>query len=275
MIIGTNGFRWSQHYNALGRKPVDYFDEALHAAARAGIQTWEALGLADDAEAAALARALQSSGLRAHTLYVNCRLHEPDWRVAIERTLSEARRGIALGVRVICSNPEPVQWGGPQDKTDDALKRQLEAIRLLTERMRAEGAELAYHVHDAELRNGAREMHHMLINTEDIGMGFGFDPHWVYRGCGNSQIAVDDVLKLYGHRINLLHIRQSVNGTWTETLQDGDVDFRPLFTLLKQRGYAGVINVELGFEPGVPETLGMEESHRRSVAWLTTQWANA
>lgn len=271
MIIGTNGFRWSQYYTARNRTPIDYFDEALNAAARAGIQTWEALGLADDAEAAALARALKSSGLRAQTLYVNCRLHEPDWRASVERTLAEARRGIALGARVICSNPEPVQWGGPQNKTDEELKRQLEAIRSLTERMRAEGAELAYHVHDAELRNGAREMHHMLVNTADINMGFGFDPHWVYRGCGDSQIAVDDVLTLYGHRINLVHIRQSVNGLWTETLQDGDLNFRPLFQLLKQRNFTGVIDVELGFEPGVPETLGLEEAHRLSVRWLRSE----
>ncbi len=148
------------------------------------------------------------------------------------------------------------------------LSRQLEALRYVTEQLRREGAELAYHVHAPELAHGAREFHHMMLNTADLNMGFGLDPHWIYRGCGDSQIALDDVVRLYGARVILLHIRQSRGGVWTETLCDGDLNYAKLFAMLRAFGFDGVVNVELGFEPGVPETLSLEQMHAESVAWL-------
>lgn len=268
MKIGTNAFRWRQYYEARHLDLDAHLDEALGAAARAGIQCWEHLDLPDDARAQKLREALNAHSLSAHSLYINARFHEDNWRAGVETFLAQARRGIALGARIIVTNPEPIRWGSDEAKDDVMLSRQLEALRFVTERLRSEGAELAYHVHSAELAHGAREFHHMMLNTADINMGFGLDPHWIYRGCGNSQIALDDVVRLYGARVNLLHIRQSRGGVWTETLCDGDVNYARLFASLNVLGFEGLVDVELGYEPGVPETMSIEQMHAESVAWL-------
>ena len=105
------------------------------------------------------------------------------------------------------------------------MKIQAAALDRLGGLLREMGMVLAYHNHDAELRNAAREFHHMLLGTDPQNMAFCMDVHWVYRGSGNSQVAVFDVLRLYGSRIRELHLRQSINGVWTETFCDGDIDY--------------------------------------------------
>jgi inosose dehydratase len=268
MLIATNSFRWRQWYEARKRDLNDHLDEALAAAARAGIQSWEHGDLPTDEIARRLGAALNTHGLQARSLYINARLHEENWRDGAVNFLTQARRGIALGARIIVTNPEPIRWGSDEAKTDTMLSRQLEALRFVIEQLRREGAELAYHVHAPELAHGAREFHHMMLNTADLNMGFGLDPHWIYRGCGDSHIALDDVVKLYGARVNLLHIRQSRGGIWTETLCDGDIDYKKFFGAMRAFGFEGVVNVELGFEPGVPETMSLEQMHAKSVEWL-------
>ena len=52
----------------------------------------------------------------------------------------------------------------------------------------------------------------------DVGMKLCLDTHWIYRGAGNSNVALFDILKLYGDRVVSLHLRQSVGGVWSETL---------------------------------------------------------
>src|SRR5262249_58729600 len=90
------------------------------------------------------------------------------------------------------------------------------------------GMTLAYHNHDAELRHAAREFHHMMLGTDAKKVSLCLDSHWVYRGSGNSQVALFDVVKLYGKRIVELHLRQSAKGAWTEAFGEGDVDHERL-----------------------------------------------
>lgn len=87
--------------------------------------------------------------------------------------------------------------------------------------LRKLGLHLAYHNHDAELRHGAREFHHMLTATDPENVKLCLDAHWVFRGCGDSEIAVFDALEHYHERIVELHLRQSVSV--------GDSDHRMIF----------------------------------------------
>lgn len=59
-------------------------------------------------------------------------------------------------------------------------------------------------------------------------MSLCLDVHWAYRGSGNSQVALFAIIKLYGHRIAELHIRQSRGGIWSETFGEGDIDYTRL-----------------------------------------------
>lgn len=268
MLIGANSYRWHQHYQGRGERLEDHLDQVIAEAARAGLQAWEPLGLPSDEIAGQLGRLLAAHGLQMPSMYVGCRLYDDTWRASSDEALRQAARGIAHGAFLICLNPDPIGWATLEDKDDAQLERQAERLALLGERVRAEGARLIYHFHAPEFRQAAREVHHMLLSVPADLLGLCMDVHWAYRGCGNSNLAMRDLLRLYGDRVETLHIRQSHGGVWDETLGEGDVDYRPVASFLRERGFDGPLHIELAVEPGTPVTMTLEEAHRRSVAWV-------
>ncbi|MCW8983980.1 MAG: LSm family protein, partial [Thermoanaerobaculales bacterium] len=65
---------------------------------------------------------------------------------------------------------------------------------------------------------------HMMLGTDPANVTLCLDAHWIYRGAGNSAVALFDVVKLYGRRVTELHLRQSKANIWTEALSEGDID---------------------------------------------------
>ena len=152
---------------------------------------------------------LKKHGLEMRSLYVNSTLHDAAQAdKSIEEVLAAAAKAKAVGTRIIVTNPSPIRWGGPENKTDEQLKIQAAALDKLGARLKPMGLILAYHNHDMELRNAAREFHHMMVGTDPANVTLCLDAHWIYRGAGNSQVALFDVLKLYGPRVTELHLRQ-------------------------------------------------------------------
>ena len=90
------------------------------------------------------------------------------------------------------------------------------------------------------------------------------DAHWVYRGAGNSQVALFDVVKLYGSRITELHLRQSKDGVWAETMCDGDIDYPALAKRLLEIGVRPHIVLEQAVEKGTPKTMTPLEAFSKS-----------
>jgi inosose dehydratase len=127
--------------------------------------------------------------------------------------------------------------------------------------------QLAYHNHDAELRLAARELHHMLTGTDPRHVHFCLDAHWIYRGAGDSQVALFDVVRLYADRVVEIHVRQSERGVWTEALADGDVDCARLVRELATRHRRPHVVLEQAVENGTPATMGVVDAHRRSVEY--------
>lgn len=267
MLFGQGGYPLSQHYQFQGKQLHEHLDEALAAVAESGLQAYEPAA-PDERGAEVLQRLLVKHGLAMPSTYLNLKLHTPDWRQVADEAVRRASVARSLGATVLVVNPEPIAWNDKSaDKNDEQLRVQAGALRHLTESLREAGVTLAYHTHDMEMRNAAREMHHMLIATRGVGMGWCLDNHWVYRGAGDSQVALEDAVTLYGDRIVSLHVRQSRNGVWTETLCDGDVDFAPIVTKLRQIGFDGPIILEQAYENGTPRDLPIAESLRRSLDW--------
>jgi inosose dehydratase len=129
------------------------------------------------------------------------------------------------------------------------------------------GLILAYHNHDIELRNAAREFHHMMVGTDPAHVTLCLDAHWVYRGSGNSQVALFDVLKLYGPRVTELHLRQSQNGVWTEVFGPGDIDYPRLADYLLQIGVKPLLVLEQAVEAGSPKTMNAVEAFKKSTEY--------
>src|SRR5262249_19623071 len=93
------------------------------------------------------------------------------------------------------------------------------------------------------------------------------DAHWVYRGAGDSQVALFDVVKLYISRIVELHLRQSKNGVWTEAFGDGDIDYARLVKALVAKKLRPLCVLEQAVEAKSPNTLKAGEAHARGARY--------
>jgi inosose dehydratase len=179
--------------------------------------------------------------------------------------LAIAKEAKKIGIEILVTNPTPIRWGGPENKSDEQLKTQALALNVLGKELRSIGLTLAYHNHDAEMRESAREFHHMLAGTESNNVKLCLDAHWIYRGSGNSQVALFDIVELYADRIVELHLRQSHDGIWSEVFEDGDIDYARLANTLKQKGIQPHVVLEQAVEEGTPQTMNTVEAMNKSL----------
>jgi inosose dehydratase len=265
--VATNTYPWGTFAGRDGGTFVPHSDEALAAIASAGCAGYEPI-INDLQEFEGLGARLRAHGLDMQSIYVNSSLHEESAAAAsIEHVLAIARRAVDLGTRIIVTNPSPIRWGGPENKTDPQIRSQAVALDRLGGELRAIGLTLAYHNHDAELRLGAREFHHMLTATSSTDVRFCLDAHWVFRGCGDSQVALFDALEHYGDRIVELHLRQSRSGVWREVFSaEGDVDYARLSAWLQRHDIRPRLTLEQAIESGSPKTVDAVTAHRRGLA---------
>lgn len=263
--IATQYYPWFTFYRRSGKEWTD--EDGLKAVAESGITSYEPIGK-DAAHIESLAPLLKANGLEMRSIYVNSTLHDAaQASESIESVLQIARAAKPVGAEIIVTNPSPIKWGGEELKTDDQLAEQAANLDALGKALREElGLQLAYHNHDIELRAGAREFHHMLTATDPANVKFCLDAHWVYRGCGNSEIAVFDALEHYHERIVELHLRQSTDHIWGEVFtMAGDIDYTRLFEKLAGWNIRPHLVIEQSIEKESPETMTAVEAHARSL----------
>ena len=247
------------------KRPGVPLDEELAELAAWGINGLEP-GLQAPEQAEALAAKLTQHGLEMRSIYTGSELVDTATaEKEIQRILALAKRAKALGTKIIVTNPSPLP--NRRGKTDAQLKAQAAGLNRLGRELAAWGLTLAYHNHDVELEHAAREFHHMMLGTEPACLSLCLDAHWVYRGAGHSQVALFDVVKLYGARVAELHLRQSKDNVWSETFGDGDIDYRALWKSLAAMGAKPLLVLEQGPEQGTPQTIEVAEAHRRSCRY--------
>lgn len=271
--LASNHYSWIVFFNRDKRDFNQTLDEGLKEVAASGINGFEAnVNGPEDIER--FAPLLKKHGLEMRSFYVNSVLHTAEEaEKSLKHVLAIAEKAQAIGTKIIVTNPSPIQWGGAGDKTDDQLKIQAEALELLGKELHGRGLILAYHNHDMELRNAAREFHHMILGTDPRYVTLCLDSHWIYRGSGNSQVALFDIVKLYGKRVTELHLRQSVDHVWAETFGEGDIDYPALAQALRAQGVKPHLVMEQAVETGTPQSLSPVEAHRRSVEYARRVFA--
>lgn len=264
-LLVTNQYPWGTFYKREGRSLEDNMETALSEIKQSGADSLEPI-LTSVEQTERLSKLLDTSGLRMLTGYVNSTLHEEEQaNRSIEDVLKIAKRAKALmGTKILVTNPSPIRWGGPENKTDAQLLTQAKALQDLGKALHEEHIYLAYHFHDPEFREGAREVHHMLASTDARYVKLCLDAHWAYRGAGDSNVALHDLIKLYGSRIVELHVRQSHKGVWSETFGPGDIDYNRLVKEIHDLGINPVVCMEQAVEKGSPETMNGLEAHRIS-----------
>ena len=262
--LACNQYPWTVFYQRENRNFNNELDKGLGEVAASGMDGYEPLAN-NPQEIDRLGPLLKKHGLQMRSLYVNSVLHERKKAdESIESVLAIAEKAKRLGTKIIVTNPSPIRWGGPQNKDDAQLKVQATALEKLGRQLKAMGLTLSYHNHDIELRNAAREFHHMMLGTDPAYVTLCLDAHWIYRGAGNSSVALFDVLKLYGPRIIELHLRQSKNNIWTETFTDGDIDYPALAKYMLNIGVKPHIVLEQAVETGSPKTMSTVEAFKQS-----------
>ncbi len=261
--ISCNTYNWVTFYRRSGKEWGKNLEMDIAEFAKTGIKAIEP-NMESVEMAEKLIPILKKNEIGLPSIYVNSVLHEEkEVTKSIETILGIAKAVKSYGTKIIVTNPSPLKWGGNQVKTDAQLITQAAALDKLGGLLKQMGITLAYHTHDMEMLAGAREFHHMLQNTAPENMGFCFDIHWIYRGSQNSNLAVFDVLKMYGDRIVELHIRQSKNETWQETFSpDGDIDYQQLAKELKRRNIQPHLVIEQCLEDGSPDKLNVVEAHK-------------
>ena len=272
--VACNQYPWAVYYQREGRDFGASLDSGLAEVKASGLDGFEP-GVGGLGEIARMAPLLKKHGLEMRSLYVNSTLHDAGQAdKSIEEVVAAAAKAKeSLGTRIIVTNPSPIQWGGSQNKTDEHLKTQAAAMNKLGARLRQMGLMLAYHNHDIELRNAACEFHHMMVGTDPANVTLCLDAHWVYRGAGNSQVALFDVLELYGHRVSELHLRQSRDNIWTEVLGPGDIDYERLAGRFVKIAVKPLLVLEQAVESGSPNTMKGIEAIRRSVEYTRQLFA--
>jgi len=271
--VACNQYPWTVYYQLAGRNFDASLDTVLQDVARSGINGYEPLATSPT-QIDQLGPLLKENGLDMRSLYVNSVLHKADEADrSIGQVLEIAAKAKTAGTTIIVTNPSPIRWGGPENKTDDQLKAQAGSLERLGRQLNAMGMQLAYHNHDIELRNAAREFHHMMVGTDPKYVTLCLDAHWVYRGSGNSSVALFDIIELYGSRVTELHLRQSVNQIWSEAFGDGDIDYRAIAKRLLAIGVRPHLVLEQAVEQGSTRALDPVEAHRRSCEYAREVFA--
>ena len=105
----------------------------------------------------------------------------------------------------------------------------------------------------------------MMLGTHPCYVKLCCDCHWIYRGSGHSNIALFDILKLYGDRIVELHLRQSKDHVWSETFTaNGDIDYSRLASEIGEKGIYPHLVLEQAVESGTPHTMDAVNAHQDS-----------
>ena len=261
--ISCNTYNWVTFYRREGKEWGADVSSDIQEFAKCGITAIEP-NIESLEMGKALLPILKANDIEMPSIYVNSVLHEEvEVKKSIDFILAIARFVKPYGTKILVTNPSPIKWGGTGIKTDAQLMTQAAALNRLGQLLREIGITLAYHTHDMEMLAGAREFHHMLQNTEAKNMSFCFDLHWIYRGSTNSELAVFDVLKMYGDRIAELHLRQSKQGIWQETFTaDGDIDYQRVADELAKKDIRPHLVIEQCIEKDTPENLDVITAHQ-------------
>lgn len=272
--IASNEYSWITFYQRQGRDWFADLDASLGEFAKSGISGYEpSVKKAEDLHL--LAPLLKKYNIEMRSIYVGCTLHkEKEAAESLEQVIGIAKAARPMGVKVFVTNPSPIRWGGEEDKTDAELALQATYLDRMGAELRKQGITLAYHNHDVEMRNAAREFHHMMVATDPQHVALCLEAHWLYRGAGDSQLAMFDIMRLYGSRIAEVHLRQSKNGVWAETFGEGDIDYRRLAKELLALGVRPHLVLEQCVEKQSPNTMEAVTAHRQDLQYASRVFAS-
>jgi len=262
-MVVTQDYGWSQIARRRHLGWPDGTEWAMTQARKAGMAGWEPF-LASPQDADRVMAVAKRCGLEMPSFFVAGTLHS-EAGAEIARMTEIAARAAKFGARMAAVYPVSL---GDADKSDAQLAVQFENLHRLARQFSQLGVRLLYHPEEPEMRHAAREFHHMLARTDPDLIGLCLDPDTIWRGAGRSNLAVLDMIALYGSRVDAIHLRQSVDGIWSETLGPGDLDYPAIAAALQAAGRAPLLVIETASEDNKPQVLDPSAAQQQSLAYV-------
>ncbi|HEY6464792.1 MAG TPA: sugar phosphate isomerase/epimerase [Candidatus Acidoferrales bacterium] len=204
----------------------------------------------------------QSNGLRMPSAYFGGPMHE---EALAEKTIADsleiARFLKKVGCGAVVGDPSPKPGGA--EKTDAELATQAAMLNKLGKALADEGFQFWVHNHDAEMKSNAREWWSNLKQTDPAYVWMCIDLDWVHQGDQDPLT----LLRAAGKRVACLHLRNSTNKLWLESLSGGDIDYHTIAAYLKSAHLQPLLMVELAYRPNTVVTRPLEEDLRLSRAY--------
>ncbi len=151
----------------------------------------------------------------------------------------------------------------PKTKTPTQLDAQAELLRRIMNLCRDNGIELNLHNHTYEVEDEMHDLAGTLARIPEARLGP--DLNWLARGGINPV----DFIEAFGDRIVFLHIRdQNTDGTWSEAVGEGDMDYVAIGRALRAADFSGNAVIELAHERNFKPTRPLRDSLRMSRAYV-------
>ena len=151
----------------------------------------------------------------------------------------------------------------PQIKTAEQLDAQAELLRRIMNLCRDNGVELNLHNHTYEVEDDMHDLRGTLARIPEVKLGP--DLNWLVRG-GVDPV---DFIEAFGDSIVFLHIRdQNADGTWSEAVGEGDMDYVAIGKALHASRFSGDAVIELAHEGNFKPTRPLRDSLRMSRTYV-------
>jgi sugar phosphate isomerase/epimerase len=151
----------------------------------------------------------------------------------------------------------------PQTKTAAQLDAQAELLRRIMNLCRDNGVELNLHNHTYEVEDDMHDLAGTLARVPEAKLGP--DLNWLLRG-GVDPV---DFIEEFGENIVFLHIRdQNADGTWSEAVGEGDMDYLAIGRALIAISFTGDAVIELAHEGNFKPTRPLRDTLRMSRAYV-------
>jgi inosose dehydratase len=250
-----------QQYAARQKKPLaGVIDEVIPWAAQAGFRNIElnteffAPAIRD--RVLALVRA---NRLAMPSVYVGGAMHETKLADAtIANALETASVCRPFGCRAVVTNPSPKAKGAA--KTDDELRIEAQSLERMGRALAKNGVQLRAHHHTPEMADNAREWRYILHNTNPRYVSLCMDLDWVHQG-GQDPLAL---LREAGSRVSEIHVRNSKNKLWLESVEPGDIDYSKIAAYLREAKLYPLIVVELAYRDNTVITRSLLDDLKQS-----------
>jgi sugar phosphate isomerase/epimerase len=143
----------------------------------------------------------------------------------------------------------------PAKKTPEQLDAQADLLKRIIAICEAHEVVLNLHNHTYEVKNDLHDLRGTLERVPEAKLGP--DLNWLVRGGVDPAEFIRD----YGDRLVFLHLRdQHADGTWSEAMGEGDMDYQAIAEALTDVNFDGDAVIELAHERGFELTRPLRES---------------